>query len=90
MLLNHNQSSLSFHSELYSFVPEDHLLRRVHELVDFSFINDLVKGSYCMYYGRPANDPELLFQFYFFNSCIICQMKESLRIHDIIWPISGS
>lgn len=65
MLLNHNQSSLSFHSELYSFVPEDHLLRRVHEMVDFSFINDLVKESYCVYYGRPANEPELLFRLIF-------------------------
>jgi transposase len=65
MLLNHNQSSLSFHSELYSFVPEDHFLRRVHELVDFSFINDLVKESYCTYYGRPANEPELLFRLLF-------------------------
>jgi transposase len=65
MLLNHNQSSLSFHSELYSFVPEDHLLRRIHELVDFSFINELVKESYCMYYGRPANEPELLFRLLF-------------------------
>lgn len=65
MLLNHNQSSLSFHSELYSFVPEDHFLRQVHELVDFSFINDLVKESYCMYYGRPANEPELLFRLLF-------------------------
>lgn len=65
MLLNHNQSSLSFHSELYNFVPEDHLLRRVHAMVDFSFINDLVKESYCVYYGRPANEPELLFRLIF-------------------------
>jgi transposase len=65
MLLNHNQSSLSFHSELYSFVPGDHLLRKVHEMVDFSFINELVKESYCMYYGRPANEPELLFRLLF-------------------------
>lgn len=65
MLLNHNQSSLSFHSELYTFVPEDHLLRRVHAMVDFSFINDLVKESYCVYYGRPANEPELLFRLIF-------------------------
>ena len=65
MLLNHNQSSLSFHAELYSLVPENHLLKRVHELVDFSFINDLVKESYCVYYGRPANEPELLFRLLF-------------------------
>jgi transposase len=65
MLLNHNQSSLSFHSDLYSLVPENHILKRIHELVDFSFINDLVKESYCVYYGRPANEPELLFRILF-------------------------
>jgi transposase len=46
-------------------VPEDHILRRIHVLVDFSFINDLVKESYCVYYGRPANEPELLFRLLF-------------------------
>lgn len=65
MLLNHNQSSLSFHSDLYTLVPENHLLRRIHEMVDFSFINELVKESYSVYYGRPANEPELLFRLLF-------------------------
>lgn len=65
MLLNHNQSSLSFHSDLYSLVPENHLLRRIHEMVNFSFINELVKESYSVYYGRPANEPELLFRLLF-------------------------
>jgi hypothetical protein len=35
MLLNHNQSSLSFHSDLYTLVPENHLLRRIHEMGTF-------------------------------------------------------
>lgn len=65
MLLNHNQSSLSFHSDLYTLVPENHLLRRIHEMVDFSFINELVMESYSVYYGRPANEPELLFRLLF-------------------------
>ena len=65
MLLNHHQSSLSFHSELYSLVPDNHLLRQVNESVDFSFINELVKDSYCVYYGRPANELELLFRLLF-------------------------
>ena len=65
MLLNHNQSTLSFHSDLYNLVPENHLLKRIHELVDFSFINQLVQESYCIYYGRPANEPELLFRLLF-------------------------
>lgn len=65
MLKNHKQTSLSFHSELYSLVPENHLLKRIHANVDFSFINDLVKDSYCIFYGRPANEPELLFRLLF-------------------------
>jgi transposase len=65
MLLNHNQSSLSFHSDLYNLIPENHLLKRIHELVDFTFINELVKESYSVYYGRPANEPELLFRLLF-------------------------
>jgi transposase len=65
MLLNHNQQSLSFHSDLYTLVPENHLLRRIHEVVDFSFINELVMESYSVYYGRPANEPELLFRLLF-------------------------
>jgi transposase len=80
MLLNHNQSSLSFHSELYSFVPEDHFLRRVHELVDFSFINDLVKDSYCVYYGRPANEPELLFRLLFLQ--LLYNLSDERVIED--------
>lgn len=33
--------------------------------MDFSFIHKLVKNSYCIYYGRPANEPELLFRLLF-------------------------
>ncbi|WCK55919.1 IS1182 family transposase [Aneurinibacillus sp. Ricciae_BoGa-3] len=65
MLLNHRQSSLSFHAELYNMIPEHHILKRVNKHVDFSFIYDLVKDSYCTYYGRPANEPEILFRLLF-------------------------
>jgi transposase len=59
------QLTASFHAELYHLVPEDHLLRRIHRIVDFSFIHELVENSYCKYYGRPANEPELLFRLLF-------------------------
>nr|WP_269433176.1 IS1182 family transposase [Paenibacillus sp. FJAT-27812] len=59
------QLSVSFHSELYKFVPEDHLLRKIHSAIDFRFIHELVEQSYCKYYGRPANEPELLFRLLF-------------------------
>lgn len=65
MLHQAKQLSASFHAELYKLIPEDHILRKIHAVVDFSFIQDLVRGSYCEYYGRPANEPELLFRLSF-------------------------
>lgn len=65
VLLPARQLAASFHSELYKLVPEDHLLRKIHAAVDFGFIHELVEQSYCKYYGRPANEPELLFRLLF-------------------------
>lgn len=46
MLELNKQQRMSFHSELYRFIPKDHLLVQVNELVDFSFIHDFVKDEY--------------------------------------------
>ena len=35
-------------------VPKDHLLRKVEQAVDFSFIHDMCKDLYCPDNGRPA------------------------------------
>ncbi|MDQ8739525.1 transposase, partial [Paenibacillus sp. LHD-38] len=40
-------------------------MRKIHRIVDFRFIHELVENSYCKYYGRPANEPELLFRLLF-------------------------
>ena len=50
---------------LEELVPEDHLLRKVEQAVDFSFIHDMCKDLYCADNGRPANEPELLFRMLF-------------------------
>lgn len=65
MLHPARQLTASFHAELYKLVPEDHLLRKIHAAVDFGFIHEIVEQSYCKYYGRPANEPELLFRLLF-------------------------
>ena len=41
-------------------VPEDHFLRKLAALVDFSFIYDVVKTMYCHITGRPSIDPVVL------------------------------
>ncbi|MHA7581452.1 IS1182 family transposase [Paenibacillus vandeheii] len=68
MLHEGRQLTASFHAELYTLVPENHLLRKIHSIVDFGFIHELVENSYCKYYGRPANEPELLFRLLFLQT----------------------
>ena len=41
-------------------VPEDHLLRKIDEHIDFSFIYDLVEEKYSLDNGRPSIDPVTL------------------------------
>jgi len=31
---------------------------KINEVVGFTFIHDLVRSSYCEYYGRPANESD--------------------------------
>lgn len=45
---------------LEDLVPQDHLLRKIDEHVDFNFIYDLVEDKYCKNNGRPSIDPVML------------------------------
>jgi len=61
-LLRRKPPQSSFYgSYLYDrIVPEDHLLRKINQVVDFSFIHDLVKDRYTPDFGRPAESPEFM------------------------------
>ncbi|MBV1759336.1 MAG: transposase, partial [Dethiosulfatibacter sp.] len=50
---------------LEELIPEDHLLRKIENKIDFSFIYDLVKDKYCENNGRPSIDPVILFKMIF-------------------------
>lgn len=41
-------------------VPQHHLLRKVDQVIDWSFIYDLVKDKYSPDHGRPSIDPVVL------------------------------
>lgn len=63
----------SFHCLLYNKIPENHILKQVKNVVDFSFINDLLinellENTYCKNYGRPAKEPELMCKLLFLQS----------------------
>lgn len=45
---------------LDDLVPKDHLVRKIDQAIDFSFIYDLVEDLYCPDNGRPSIDPVVL------------------------------
>src|ERR1700746_524494 len=47
---------------LEGLVPQEHLLRKIDAVIDFSFIHDRVAGLYCPDNGRPPLDPTLMFK----------------------------
>ncbi len=48
-----------------NLVPKDHLLRKIDQYIDFSFINKLCAPYYCADNGRPAIEPVVLFKILF-------------------------
>ena len=48
-------------SYLYDrIVPVDHLLRKINQVVDFTFIGQILNDRYNPDIGRPAEDPEFM------------------------------
>lgn len=61
--------ALSQYSDLYDLIiPQDNLLRRMKELVDFSFIYDELVNVYCHNNGRGAIDPIRMFKYLLLKS----------------------
>jgi len=44
-------------------VPKDNLLRKINDLIDFSFVYDEIKKNYCFDNGRNAIDPIRMFKY---------------------------
>ena len=66
MLKSQQVLNFSQYTDLYDkLIPQDHLFRKINELIDFSFIRDELKDKYCPDNGRTAEDPEYLFKFLF-------------------------
>jgi len=58
--------SLSPYQGLYELIiPEDNLLRKIKEQIDFSFVNPMLRKQYCENFGRPAKEPEMMFKLMF-------------------------
>lgn len=60
------QQPLQFsnYSDLYNLiVPQDNLLRRINDLIDFSFIGKELLDKYCLDNGRTAESPVRMFKY---------------------------
>ena len=60
------QQTLQFsdYSDLYELIiPKDNLLRRINDLVDFSFILNELMDKYCHDNGRMAESPIMMFKY---------------------------
>jgi transposase len=48
--------------DLESFVEEGHFLRKVHRVLQLSFVRELTTACYAAGHGRPSIDPEVYFR----------------------------
>lgn len=64
MLVQQQSLPLSSYSELYDLIiPQDNILRRLNELIDFSFVYDELSAKYCHNNGRNAESPIRMFKY---------------------------
>lgn len=64
MLRRQSSVPLSPYLALYDLlIPKDHMLRRMQELVDFSFVYEELQEKYCPDHGRQAIDPVRMFKY---------------------------
>lgn len=77
------QPKLFVQIDIEKLVPQNHLLRKIDQILDLSFVRDLTKEYYCQNNGRPSIDPELFFRIiligYIFNITSDRKLCEELR-----------
>lgn len=69
MLVQQQEIRFSPYTELYDLiVPKDNILRKINELIDFSFIYDELLNKYCLNNGRNAESPIRMFKYLLLKS----------------------
>ena len=64
MLLQQNKIPFSEYSSLYNLiVPKENLLRKINDLIDFSFVYNELVNKYCHNNGRTAESPVRMFKY---------------------------
>ena len=80
------------YKRMEQIIPEDHFLRKVDEVIDFSFVRDLVKDLYSKDKGRPSIDPVVAVKIwligYFYGISSERRLMEDIRVHGSELPIT--
>ena len=67
-MLRQMPKQVSFHTSLYNKIPKNHILKRIKDIIDFSFLNELLADGYCKNFGRPAKEPALMCKLLFLQA----------------------
>ena len=82
MLRTCGQLRLSEYDGLYDLiVDKNHLLRKINDHIDFSFVNPMLRESYCERFGRPAKELEMMFKLEFLKK--IYDLSDGALIRDV-------
>ncbi len=87
MLQLEQKIKFSDYPELYDvLVPKDNELRRIKDLVDFSFVVDTVRDTYCPDNGRVSEDPVMLFKYLLLK--VIYELSDVDVVKRSRWDLS--
>ena len=64
MLIQQTEFQFSAYSSLYNLiVPKENILRKINDLIDFSFVYNELVSKYCHNNGRAAESPTRMFKY---------------------------
>jgi hypothetical protein len=90
-MLAQQQIEFSAFSGLYDLIiPKDNLLRKINELIDFTFIYEELVDKYCPDNGRTAESPIRMFKYLLLKRSILSRTLMSLTVRDMICPLNIS
>ena len=95
MIEQQQKLCLSPYMAIYDLViPKDNLLRKINDLIDFSFVYDELINKYCLDNGRNAINPIRMFKYLLLKAILtyltltllnaqnmICRLNISLKWH---------
>jgi transposase len=65
-VIKKEQGQITFYSHIYdAVIPGDHFLRKLNEVVDFGYVNEICDSLYCADNGRPGYEPLKMFKITF-------------------------